>query len=88
MASCAWTACTTTPKVFVNGKQQGTLDRRLGQTSLTIHADAAENTLDILVENGGRINFSKHLRDQRKGITGPVTLAGKELRGGRSIRYR
>jgi beta-galactosidase len=68
-------------KVYVNGTEQGTVDTRLGQMSLPIHADGATNTLDILVENGGRVNFSKHLRDQRKGIEGPVTLAGKELRG-------
>ena len=68
-------------KVFVDGAEQGTLDTRLGQTSLVIHANSADNALDILVENGGRINFSKHLRNQRKGIVGPVTLAGKELRG-------
>jgi beta-galactosidase len=68
-------------KIYVNGSEQGTLDRRLGQTSLSIHADKPDNTLDILVENGGRINFSKHLRDQRKGIAPPVLLAGKELRG-------
>ena len=68
-------------KVFVNGKEQGTLDTRMGQTSLIIHADAADNRLDILVENGGRVNFSKHLRDQRKGIEGAITLARKELKG-------
>jgi beta-galactosidase len=67
-------------KVFINGEGQGTVDRRLGQTSLTVHSNATTNTLDILVENGGRINFSKHLRDQRKGIVGLVTLAGKELK--------
>ena len=68
-------------KVFVNGKEQGTLDRRLGQTSIAIHDEGTEGRLDILVENGGRINFSKHLRDQRKGIVGKVTLADKELLG-------
>ena len=68
-------------KVYINGAEQGTLDRRLGQTSLSIHTDKTDNTLDILVENGGRINFSKHLRDQRKGIAAPVTFAGKALRG-------
>jgi len=70
-------------KVFVNGKEQGTLDTRMGQTSLIIHAEAADNKLDILVENGGRVNFGKHLRDQRKGIEGAITLARKELKGWR-----
>jgi beta-galactosidase len=68
-------------KVYVNGVEQGTLDRRLSQSSLTIRTDKVDNALDILVENGGRVNFGKHLRDQRKGIAPPVTLAGKELKG-------
>lgn len=68
-------------KVYVNGTEQGTLDRRLGQSAVTIRTYQPDNTLDILVENGGRVNFGKHLRDQRKGIAPPVTHAGKELRG-------
>jgi beta-galactosidase len=68
-------------KVYVNGVEQGTLDRRLSQSSVTIRTDRADNTLDVLVENGGRVNFGKHLRDQRKGIAPPVTSGGKELRG-------
>jgi beta-galactosidase len=67
-------------KVYVNGVEQATFDRRLNQPALTIRADQPDNTLDILVENGGRVNFGKHLRDQRKGIAPPVTFAGKELR--------
>jgi len=68
-------------RIYVNGAEQGTLDRRLGQSALMIHTDQRESTLDILVENGGRVNFGKHLRDQRKGIAPPVTIGGKELRG-------
>jgi beta-galactosidase len=68
-------------KVYVNGVEQGTLDRRLSQSALTIRTDKPDNTLDIIVENGGRINFSKHLRSQRKGLAPPVTFAGKELHG-------
>ena len=67
-------------KVYVNGIEQESLDRRLGRSAVTIHADQPARTLDILVENGGRVNFGKHLRDQRKGIAAPVTLAGKELK--------
>ena len=66
-------------KVYLNRAEQGTLDTRLGQNTLTLHSSATKNSLEILVENGGRINFTKRLRDQRKGITAPVTLAGKEL---------
>ncbi len=66
-------------KVYLNHVEQGTLDTRLGQIALTLHSSAARNELEILVENGGRINFSKHLRDQRKGIDAPVTISGQEL---------
>jgi beta-galactosidase len=66
-------------KVFINGSEQGTLDSRLGQHSLKIQSSASTSTLDILVENGGRINFKKRLREERKGITGSVKLSGKEL---------
>jgi beta-galactosidase len=66
-------------KIYLNGVEQGTLDRRLSQSALTIRTDQSDNALDVLVENGGRVNFGKHLRDQRKGIAPPVTLAGKEL---------
>ncbi len=64
---------------FVNGTMQGALDTRNGQSRMTLNSTAEKNRLDILVENGGRVNFGKHLRDQGKGINGPVTLAGKEL---------
>jgi beta-galactosidase len=67
-------------RVFVNGKLAGTLDRRKKQDRLRIEA-SADSTLDILVEGTGRINFTTELRNERQGITGPVTLAGKELSG-------
>jgi beta-galactosidase len=36
--------------------------------------------LDILVENGGRINYGPKICDERKGIGGPVRWIGRELR--------
>lgn len=71
--------------VFLNGRRIGTLDRRLDQDSLLIAAQAAD-TLDILVENLGRINFGPYLLQNEKGITGRVTLDGSELRGWRMYR--
>ena len=41
----------------------------------------AAATLDILVENGGRINYGGRLPDNRKGITESVTLGDRELTG-------
>ena len=56
------------------------LDRRLKQESLEVDLEGGE-PLDILVENMGRVNFGPRLVDDRKGIVGPVTLAGSDLRG-------
>lgn len=66
--------------VYVNGKRQGILDRRLNQDSLNVNLPAGKVTLDILIENMGRINFGPFLLQNKKGITGQVTLAGKTLK--------
>jgi beta-galactosidase len=66
-------------QVYVNRTLAGTLDRRLAQDSLVIDVPAGPADLDILVENLGRVNFNKALREERKGITTSVTLAGREL---------
>jgi beta-galactosidase len=68
-------------RVYVNDSLVGTLDRRLGQSRLTLRIPSGGATLDILVENMGRINFTKALRGERKGITHAVTLGGRELTG-------
>jgi beta-galactosidase len=67
--------------VFVNGKKLGTLDRRTLLDSLQLPATNGNTTLDILVENMGRINFGEFLLQNKKGITEKVTLGGKELTG-------
>ncbi|WP_211212282.1 glycoside hydrolase family 35 protein [Rudaea cellulosilytica] len=65
-------------RIYVDGKLAGTLDRRLKQSKLAITARKG-SVLDILVENSGRINFSKELRGERKGITGSASLRGAKL---------
>lgn len=65
--------------VSVDGRRVGTLDRRHRQDSVVL--TNAGSTLDILVENGGRINYGRQLADNRKGITGSVTLDDRELTG-------
>lgn len=67
--------------IFVNGKRQGILNKMLKQDSLLIQLSKGENTIDILVENMGRINFGPNLLKNTKGITEKVTLNGKELSG-------
>ena len=42
---------------------------------------AGTHTVDVLVENGGRINYGAHLPDSRAGLVDPVLLDGKPLTG-------
>src|SRR5262249_40187743 len=65
--------------VFLNGKRIGTLERRLKQDSLRVDTPAGSATLDILVENLGRINYGPYLLKNKKGITERVMLNGREL---------
>ena len=64
-------------QVYLNQELVGTLDRRLNQSKLTLPALKAAGTLDILVENSGRVNFTKVIRNERKGIVGSVAIGGK-----------
>ena len=61
-------------QIFVNGKLIGRLDRRHDEQSLNLPPAAAGDTLDILVEAMGRVNFDKTIHD-RKGITEKAELA-------------
>jgi beta-galactosidase len=65
-------------QIYVDQKMVGTLDRRLGESHVALPVALRAATLDILVENSGRVNFTRVIRGERKGITGKVTLANKE----------
>jgi beta-galactosidase len=65
--------------VYVNGQRVAVLDRRLNQGSKQITLPKGKVTLDILVENLGRINFGYYLNENRKGITEQVLFDGKEV---------
>ena len=65
-------------QVYIDQKLVGTLDRRVGTDSLEIPKQANAWTLDILVENSGRVNYTAVIRGERKGLTGNVTLAGTQ----------
>ena len=67
--------------VFVNGKRVGVLDRRLYQDSLALQLPEGKVTLDILVENLGRVNFGPYLLKNNKGITNKVLFNGQALTG-------
>lgn len=66
--------------VFVNGKRAAILDRRHGDSSANVEMPAGMVTLDILVENLGRINFGPYLLKNKKGITQGVAFNGRDLR--------
>lgn len=66
--------------IFINGKQQGILDRRLNQDSLLLNLPEGTLQLDIFVENMGRVNFGKYLLENKKGITESVLFDGNELK--------
>lgn len=65
--------------VMVNGRRTGILDRRFKQDSLQLSLPPGKDTLDILVENLGRVNFGPNLLHNLKGITQAVWFDGKEL---------
>jgi beta-galactosidase len=66
--------------VYVDGQLIGTVDRRLKQDRVELKASKGAR-LDILVENSGRINSTKMMRGEVKGITRSVHLAGAPLMG-------
>jgi beta-galactosidase len=67
-------------QIYIDQKLVGTLDRRLATSHLTLPAVTNAATLDILVENTGRVNFTKVIRGERKGIVGKVAVGGKAPR--------
>ncbi|GAB2471257.1 beta-galactosidase [Hymenobacter qilianensis] len=72
--------------VLVNGRRVATLDRRLEQDQVELTLPPGRVTLEILVENLGRLNFGPFLNQNRKGITEQVTFAGTELTGWQHFR--
>lgn len=68
-------------QVYLNGKLNGTLDRRLHQDKMPLDVKDANTQLDILVENTGRVNFGSGILTEWKGIRGAVTLAGNPVTG-------
>lgn len=68
--------------ILVDGKRQGVpMDRRVNRFSADVEIPAGEHTLGLLVENMGRINFSKEMVNEHKGLAGPVKLGDQVLTG-------
>lgn len=67
--------------VYVNGTLAGKLNRTCRQNHLALHSNASINRIDVLVENDGRINSTRMMRDASKGIDGTVTLSGRPIHG-------
>ena len=66
--------------VYVNGEKVGELNRVFDKDSLEINIPF-NSTLDILVENMGRINYGARITQNRKGILGSITIDGNEITG-------
>jgi beta-galactosidase len=66
--------------IYVNGKKVGELNRNTKTYSIDIDIPF-NSTLDIFVENMGRINYGSQIVNNLKGIISPVTIAGQEITG-------
>jgi beta-galactosidase len=66
--------------VALDGAVVAHLDRRLRESKTLIESRGERVRLDILVENGGRINYGPDLPFERKGISGAVRFDDGELR--------
>ncbi|SPE59552.1 conserved exported hypothetical protein [Verrucomicrobia bacterium] len=67
--------------VCVDGQRVAALDRRHNQNSVPLKITGKKARLDLLVENGGRVNYGRQILDNRKGITTGVWLGNQELVG-------
>ncbi len=73
-------------RVYADGTLVGSMDRRLGESKVSIaEPDVRYSSrllhLDVLIENTGRINFSKQLRGERKGMGQYVSINGDPIKG-------
>jgi beta-galactosidase len=66
--------------VYVNGAKAGELNRYFKQYTMDIDLPF-NSTLEILVENLGRINYGSQIIHNTKGIISPVTIDGHPIAG-------
>ena len=67
--------------ILVDGKQVASLDRRYNQNNVMLDIQKAPATLEILVENTGRVNYGPDILFNRKGITNQVLCGDEKLTG-------
>jgi beta-galactosidase len=68
-------------RVYIDQQLAGGAERRLKQVSVTLDVPAGMHTLDVLVENSGRVNYGPHLADGRAGLLGTVLLGQVPVKG-------
>lgn len=66
--------------IYIDGEQVGTLNRNTQTYEMEINVPF-NATLQILVENMGRINYGSEIVHNNKGIISPITIAGQEIMG-------
>ncbi len=66
--------------VYANDEKVGELNRYFNQDSIDVEIPF-NSTLEILVENMGRINYGSEIVHNTKGIIGPVVINGMEIEG-------
>jgi beta-galactosidase len=64
--------------LYLDGERVGFMDRRTHRFTAEIPARQKSQTLDVVLEAVGRVNFGPEVHDH-KGLFAPVTLAGEEL---------
>ena len=67
--------------ILVDGEQVASLDRRYNQNNVTLDIRKVPATLEILVENSGRVNYGPDIQFNRKGITNQVLWGDEKLTG-------
>ena len=66
--------------IYANDEKVGELNRYFNQDSIDIEIPF-NSTLEILVENMGRINYGSEIVHNTKGIISPVVINGMEIEG-------
>ncbi|VVC31544.1 Glycoside hydrolase superfamily,Beta-galactosidase 1-like,Glycoside hydrolase, family [Cinara cedri] len=72
--------------IYLDQLQVGIMSRLKGNTTISLNINNSIQTLSILVENQGRINYGDFLED-RKGISGTVSLGDQVLSPWKMIAY-